>query len=240
MLESGHMAKRRIAIVEDERDMADLLAMRLGRENYDVDIAHDGVEGLKKIRASRPDLVLLDLMLPRMSGTEVAKELRSDPRTACVPIIMLTARGEEGDEVVGLHVGADDYVTKPFNMSVLLARIAAVLRRSDRTEMAERDVLTAGCVEIDRQRHRVKVGDRAVALTRTEFRILVALVAARGRVLSRNQLIDEALGRDVIVTDRTIDVHLTALRRKLGSARQLIQTVRGVDYRLASDEDETA
>ena len=219
--------------------MAELVAMRLKREHYDVEVAHDGMEGLTKIRSSPPDLVLLDLMLPGVPGTEVATELRKDPSTAGVPIIMMTAKSEESDIVVGLHIGADDYVTKPFSMSVLLARIAAVLRRAERRETEGRDVLIAGPIRIDRNRHRVAVDGAPIALTLTEFRLLATIVAGRGRVLTRDQLIDKALGQDAVVTDRTIDVHITSLRRKLGKARDYVETVRGVGYRLASREDET-
>ncbi len=235
------MTGKHIIIVEDERDIADLVAMRLKRERYDVDVAHDGVEGLSKIRSAPPDLVLLDLMLPKMSGMEVAAELRKDPRTADVPIIMLTAKGEESDIVVGFHVGADDYVTKPFSMSVLLARIAALLRRAEAKNAPEQEFVQAGPIRIDKQRHRVEIEGEEIMLTLTEFRLLVAIVAGRGRVLTRDQLISKALGVDAVVTDRTIDVHVTSLRRKLGSARNYIETVRGVGYRLSSNnEDETS
>ncbi len=234
------MGRKRIILVEDEPDMAELVALRLKREHYDVEVAHDGQEGLKRIRANPPDLVLLDLMLPRLSGTELAAKLRAEARTARVPIIMLTARSEESDVVLGLHIGADDYVTKPFSMSVLMARVSAVLRRSEPAEAGEQEILTAGPIRIDNQRHLVEVGGRPAALTLTEFRLLRAIVAARGRVLTRNQLIDKALGADAVVTDRTIDVHVTGLRRKLGEARRYIQTVRGVGYRLAGDDDERA
>lgn len=219
--------------------MADLIAMRLKREHYEVEVAHDGKEGLDRIRSFPPSLVLLDLMLPRMSGTEIAAELRRDPRTAHIPIIMLTAKSEESDIVVGLRIGADDYVTKPFSMSVLLARIAAVLRRAERPESEQGDILLAGAVCIDRNRHQVEIDGDPIALTLTEFRLLVAIVAGKGRVLSRDQLIDKALGEGVIVTDRTIDVHVASLRRKLGKARDYVETVRGVGYRLANIEDET-
>ena len=230
------MAKKRIIIVEDEPDMADLVAMRLRREGYVVETVGDGAEALEMIRYSPPDLVLLDLMLPGMPGTEVATKLRNDARTSSVPIIMLTAKSEESDIVVGLHLGADDYITKPFSMSVLLARISAVLRRNQNTVVARGKVLEAGPIWIDVERYLVKVGGRRVSLTLTEFRLLVAIVSAKGRVLSRNQLIDQALGTDAVVTDRTIDVHLTALRKKLGRASKYIQTVRGLGYRLADDE----
>lgn len=227
------MTGKQIIIVEDERDIAELVAMRLKREGYDVDTAHDGAEAFRKIHASPPDLVLLDLMLPEMSGMEVATELRKDPRTADVPILMLTAKGEESDIVVGFHAGADDYVTKPFSMSVLLARIAALLRRAESTRREQRDFLQAGPIGIDKQRHRVECDGKEISLTLTEFRLLAAIVAGKGRVLTRDQLISKALGAEAVVTDRTIDVHVTSLRRKLGPAREYIETVRGVGYRLA-------
>jgi len=234
------MSRKRILIVEDEPDMAELVALRLRREGYEVEVAHDGQEGLRRARAQPPDLVVLDVMLPGMPGTEVAAALRGDPRTAKLPILMLTAKGEESDVVVGLGSGADDYVTKPFSMAVLAARIAALLRRAAAPEAgADAEVVSAGPIRIDRRQHRVEIKGRPVALTATEFRLLLALVAAQGRVLSRNDLIDQALGLDAVVTDRTIDVHLTALRRKLGRTRRCIQTVRGIGYRLAKDYETT-
>ncbi len=235
------MAKERILVVEDERDLADLVAMRLTREGYAAEVVGDGGEALARIRAKRPDLVVLDIMLPGMQGTEVAAALRDDPSTADLPILMLTAKGEDADVVLGLHVGADDYVTKPFSMSVLMARIAALLRRSSAGEgPADADVLTLAEIQIDRGRHRVSVSGEPIALTLTEFRLLEALTGARGRVLSRDQLMDKALGVDVIVTDRTIDVHVTNLRRKLGPAKRHIQTVRGLGYRIREQDDEAS
>lgn len=233
------MPRKKIILVEDEPDMAELVAMRLKREHYEVEVARNGLEGLHKIQSSPPDLVLLDLMLPKISGTELATELRKDQRTANLPIIMLTAKSEESDIVVGLHLGADDYVTKPFSMSVLLARIAAVLRRTEKTGR-QQNILKAGPISIDRHCHRVQIDDKPIALTLTEFRLLAAILAGKGRVLTRDQLIDKAMGQDAIVTDRTIDVHITSLRHKLGKARDYVETVRGVGYRLASNEDETS
>ena len=234
----GQMSKKRVIVVEDERDMADLIAARLKRESYQVECAYDGIEALKKIRADAPDAVLLDLMLPELSGTEVLRELRNDPRTAGVPVVILTAKSEESDVIVGLQLGADDYVTKPFSMSVLLARLEAVLRRAAAGGVAGK-VLEVGIVRIDSQQHEVTVDGAAVALTKAEFRLLQALAIARGRVLTRDQLIDQVIGLNTIVTDRTIDVHLTALRRKLGQARNYIKTVRGIGYRM-TDGDEPA
>jgi len=224
-------------IVEDERDMADLVATRLRREGYLVDVAHDGLDGLQRVRAQPPDLALVDIMLPKMSGTDLVMEVRQDPRTASVPVVLMTARGEESDVVVGLSLGADDYVTKPFSMAVLVARVAAVLRRSAVLRDTGKGPIQAGPIRLDPQRHLVEVHGRPVSLTRTEFRLLEALVVARGRALTRNQLIDQAMGLHAIVTDRTIDVHLTALRRKLGDARSCILTVRGIGYRLALEDD---
>ncbi len=225
------MAQKRIILVEDERDMADLVAGRLRKEGYKVDVTADGTAGWEAIRCDPPDLAILDLMLPGISGTEIARRMREDPRTATVPILMLTAKSEESDIVVGLKFGADDYVTKPFSMSVLVARIDALLRRAA-TSRPTGGALKVGPLLIDQDRHMVEVDGEAVSLTLTEFKLLTALAAAKGRVLTRNQLMDQAMGLDAIVTDRTIDVHMTSLRRKLGKARGCIRTVRGVGYRL--------
>ena len=227
------MSGKRILVVEDERDMAELVAMRLKREHYEVSVAHDGVEGLDKVRATKPDLIVLDVMLPRLSGIDLLRQLRDDPATSNIAVVMLTARGEEGDIVAGLQIGADDYVTKPFKMAELVARIAAVLRRAEPPAAKGKGTLTIGPIEINQETYSVSNNGKNIQLTLTEFRLLVAIVAGRGRVLSRDQLIDRAIGQDAVVTDRTIDVHLAALRRKLGKARNYIETVRGVGYRLA-------
>ncbi|MBN2210306.1 MAG: response regulator transcription factor [Sedimentisphaerales bacterium] len=232
------MSKKRILLVEDETDMAELAALRLKREGYQVEVCHDGAEGWRRVQTEPPDLVLLDIMLPGMNGVEVLRQMRNNPRLARTPVIMLTARTEDADVIVGLQTGADDYVTKPFSMSVLVARVSAMLRRAQPMGTGNGALLSAGPINIDTQQHRVTVNDKEVSLTLTEFRLLSAIIAARGRVLNRNQLIDHALGQDAIVTDRTIDVHLTALRRKLGDARHLIETVRGLGYRLALPENE--
>jgi two-component system phosphate regulon response regulator PhoB len=233
------MAKKNIIVIEDEHDMAELIAMRLRKEGYAVGVAHDGAEGLRLVQAEMPNLILLDLMLPGMSGTDVAQQLHNDPRTSDIPVIMVTAKGEESDEVVGLHLGADDYITKPFSMSVLVARVAAVLRRSGQPTANNKRSIKIGPIQIDQDRHQAEVEGEPVNLTLTEFRLLSALAAARGRVLTRNQLIDQAIGMDAVVTDRTIDVHLTSLRRKLGNARKILKTVRGVGYRMTVESDET-
>jgi len=227
--------RRRILVVDDERDLVDLISYNLTRGGYEVLTAQDGKSGLEIAQRETPDLVLLDLMMPGLDGTEVARRLKADSRTAGIPIVMLTAKGEETDVVVGLTIGADDYVTKPFSMKILLARINTVLRRGELSETAtgaDGGVLRAGPLSIDMSRHEVTVGGEPVRLTLTEFKLLSALVSARGRVLTRDQLMDKAMGTDVFVTDRAIDVHVTAIRRKLGSASWLVHTVRGVGYRL--------
>jgi two-component system phosphate regulon response regulator PhoB len=236
------MEQKRIILVEDEKDMADLVAMQLERENYEVETAYDGEEGLQQILDNPPDLVLLDLMLPSLSGTEIITRIRgdSDATVSRVPVIMLTAKSEENDIVVGLRLGADDYVTKPFSMPVLLARVDAILRRADQPDGDEAEILKSGPITVDLGRHQVAVNEQEITLTTTEFGILTSLMSARGRVLTRYQLIDKVMGIDAVVTDRTIDVHLTSLRRKLGEARGLIKTVRGVGYRLLEYDEETA
>ncbi|MBI5724163.1 MAG: response regulator transcription factor [Planctomycetes bacterium] len=230
-LKSRCSAKKSIIIVEDERDMADLVAARLRREGYKVALTYDGIAGLELIRSQPPDLVLLDIMLPGMDGIDIAKTLRDDPRTAGIPIIMLTAKSEESDIVVGLKFGADDYVTKPFSMSVLTARIDAIFRRILSQGDSDKAMLKTGPLLIDLQRYVVKVDNKPLALTTTEFKLLAALVAAKGRVLTRSQLMDHAIGLTAVVNDRTMDVHITTLRRKLGKARDYVQTVRGVGYK---------
>jgi DNA-binding response OmpR family regulator len=232
---TGAPKKRTVLVVDDERDIVDLITYNLQRNGYNVLCAYDGTEAIELAQKHVPDLVVLDLMLPGIDGTEVARRMKADARTAQVPIIMLTAKGEETDVVVGLTLGADDYVTKPFSMKILLARLSTVLRRAEQatsTEGGEAGVLKAGPLTIDTSKHEVSVSGEPARLTLTEFKLLTALVNARGRVLTRDQLMDKAMGADVFVTDRAIDVHVTAIRKKLGSASWLVHTVRGVGYRL--------
>lgn len=226
------MAKR-ILIVEDEADLAELLAFNLQRDGYVTEVAADGVTGLRRIIETAPDLVVLDVMLPGMSGLEVAKQVRTDPRTSGVPILMLTARAEESDQVEGLDIGADDYVTKPFSTKVLRARIEAMLRRSSESAGGGGgDRLRVGPIDADLGSHRVTLDDEPMQLTLTEFRLLISLMRSKGKALSRNDLIARAMGPGVMVTARTIDVHVASIRKKLGSHGEMIQTVRGVGYRL--------
>ena len=234
------MARRKkILVVDDERDLCELIGMNLQRNGYEVISAHDGATGLDMARKQKPDMLILDVMMPGLSGRDVTMALRSDPDTAGIPILMLTAKTEETDIIVGLSMGADDYVTKPFSMKVLMARVAAVLRRKASWEPAQ-SMVSAGPVVIDQSKHEVMVSGRPVNLTPTEFKLLTAIFSARGRVMSRDQLMDRAMGTDVFVTDRAIDVHITAVRKKLGEASWMIHTVRGVGYRLLERREEEA
>jgi two-component system phosphate regulon response regulator PhoB len=222
-------ARTRVLVIEDERALTDVLAYNLQREGYEAILAHDGQEGLRKAQTLLPDLILLDLMLPTMSGLDVCRELRSGERTRDIPIIMITAKAEETDQVVGFKMGADDYVTKPFSVKVLLERIKALQRRLEGgAEPA--DVVEHLDVRIDRLRHRAYMDDQELDLTPTEFRLLECLLRQPGRAFSRHQLMDAAIGEGAIVLERTIDVHIKTLRRKLGQM-ELIETVRGVGYR---------
>jgi DNA-binding response OmpR family regulator len=222
---------RSILIVEDETDLAELLRYNLERDGYTCHCVPDGHTAIAEICRNPPDLILLDRMLPGLSGDDVIAELKRKPRTATIPTVMLTAKAEEADVLVGFALGADDYVCKPFSMRLLLARIGAIFRRLEAPDQSDR-VLSAGIILLDVDRHELVVEGQGISVTAMEFRILRALMAAKGRVLSRAQLIDLVLGPDAVVTDRTIDVHMTAIRKKLGPAGGWIQTVRGVGYAL--------
>ena len=224
-----------ILVVEDERDLAELLRYNLNVGGYDAEVARDGRQALEMVATRRPDLIVLDVMLPIYDGITVARQLRSDDATKQIPIVMLTAKAADADQVTGLKAGADDYLTKPFSVPVLLARIEAVLRRSAGRE-AGSAVLSLGDVEVDTERHEVRVSNEAIRLTLTEFRLLAALVAAPGRVLTRQSLISRAIGPGITVTERTIDVHIAAIRKKLGDSGAMIKTVRGVGYRITETD----
>lgn len=221
-----------ILIVEDEPDLLELLRYNLVREGYHVQVADTGEEGLRLARATPPDLLLLDLMLPGMDGLEVCRTLKSRPGTADIPIIMLTARGEESDIVRGLELGADDYVTKPFSPRVLLARIKLVLRRGQAEPDGNgRGTIQAPGLSIDPERHEVLADGKPVDLTATEFRLLAVLATRPGRVFTRQQIIESIHDGFAAVTDRSVDVQVVALRKKLGTVGNHIETVRGVGYR---------
>jgi len=221
--------RRTILIVEDEADLAELLRHNLEREGHACRLAADGRLALAEAAKGPPDLIILDRMLPGMSGDQVITHLKRDPQTASLPIIMLTAKAEESDELVGFALGADDYVTKPFSMKLLLARVAAVFRRTEAADL-DQEILRAEGIQLNIGRHELIVDEQPVTVTATEFRLLKALMKAKGRVLSRKRLIEAAMGSGVAVTDRTVDVHVTALRKKLGEAAPWIQTIRGVGY----------
>ncbi len=229
--------EKRILIVEDEADLADLLGYNLRKAGYRTEVASDGNAGLKRAVDDRPDLVILDVMMPHLSGLQVARLLRTDPKTTSIPILMLTAKGEETDQIAGLQVGADDYVTKPFSMKLLLARVEALLRRDRAPHAAEdsRDVLTLGQIRVDLSNHEAWVGRHPVKLTLTEFRLLTALLRKPGKAIRRADLMYSAMGPGVLVTARTIDVHMAAIRRKLGDCGGMIRTVRGVGYLVSTD-----
>jgi DNA-binding response OmpR family regulator len=224
------MAKT-VLIIDDEPDLLKLLDYNLTRAGFLVLTARSGEDGLSLARKHAADLVILDLMMPGLDGWEVCKKLRREAGTSSLPILMLTAKAEEGDRVLGLELGADDYVTKPFGIRELVARVRALLRRAEGAAEAP-EVVKAGPLVVDSGRRRVTAGDKPVELTATEFNLLRALAERRGRVLSRDELISLARGEDVTVIDRTVDVHVASLRRKLGSHGGLIETVRGAGYRL--------
>jgi len=224
------VGKTKVLIIEDDRSLAQVLAYNLKQVGYEVLSAYDGQDGLTQAQVLLPDIVLLDLMLPIMDGKEVCRALRADPAMRDLLIIMLTAKAEESDELIGFSLGADDYVTKPFSVKVLLERVKALQRRRRQTNSTATDVIAIQGVKLDRRRHTASVQDIPLQLTLSEFRLLETLIRQPGRVFQRSELIDAALG-DSLVLERTIDVHVRALRRKLGEAANLIETVRGVGYR---------
>lgn len=222
---------RRILVIEDEEDIRKVLEYNLRKEAYEVSCAATGEEGLKSARTSIPDLILLDLMLPGVDGLEVCRSLKKEPKTENVPIIMLTAKGEESDIITGLELGADDYITKPFSPKVLVARIRAVLRRKSQQIPKKSDALRIHEVVINPGRHEVLVEGNPVDLTHTEFCVFHLLARRPGWVFTRYQIVDAVRGEDHPVTDRSVDVQIVGLRKKLGSASKYIETVRGVGYR---------
>jgi two-component system phosphate regulon response regulator PhoB len=222
----------RILVVDDEPDLLELVRFNLSQAGFAVDTAIAGREALEKVRRSPPDLLVLDLMLPDVSGNDIARQIRSDPGLADLPILMLTAKSEEVDRVVGFELGADDYVTKPFSPRELILRVKAVLRRRSAAPSATPG-LEHGALRLDPDRHRCFVKGDEVDLTAKEFKLLTTLMSRPGRVLTRERLLDEVWGSEITVTSRTIDTHLKRLREKLGAAGDLIETVRGVGYRFA-------
>lgn len=225
------MAKQKILAVDDEEDILELLRFNLTKEGFAVACAASGEEALKSALSHKPDLILLDLLLPGMDGLEVAKRLKSDPSTQDIPVIMVTAKGEEADIVTGLEVGAEDYITKPFSRKVLIARVRAVLRRKTAAPVDDQDVVSVHDLVIHPGRREVLVKGKPVALTFTEFGILSFLARRPGWVFTRSQIVDAVKGDEYFVTDRAVDVQIVGLRKKLGNAAKIIETVRGVGYR---------
>lgn len=223
------MTKHHVLIIEDDRSLSEVLSYNLEQVGYTVAVAHDGQDGLNQAQHKIPDVIILDLMLPIIDGLEVCRRVRANSALHDVLVVMLTAKSEETDQVVGLALGADDYVTKPFSVKVLLERVKALLRRRSSTKDKGHVMASQGIV-IDRQRHSAAAGDRPLDLTPSEFSLLDMLIRQPGRAFSRAELVDVALG-DSLVLERTIDVHIRALRKKLGASAALIETVRGVGYR---------
>ncbi|HET9417761.1 MAG TPA: winged helix-turn-helix domain-containing protein [Chthoniobacterales bacterium] len=228
------MSSKTILIVEDEKDVVDLLSLNLRKAGgFVVATATDGATGLTKARDENPALIILDLMLPKMPGLEVCKILKTDPATRHIPIMMLTAKAEEIDRIVGLEFGADDYVVKPFSPREVVLRIRAILRRGAAEQSADR--LSAGPITIDPARHRVSVEGKQVELTSLEFRLLHMLMQRRGRVQERDRLLNDVWGYESVIDTRTVDTHVRRLREKLGKAGDVIETVRGFGYRLREE-----
>jgi two-component system phosphate regulon response regulator PhoB len=228
------VAKPKILVIEDEPDLLEVIQYNLDREGHKVIACRNGEQGLSRIRTDNPDLVILDLMLPGMDGVEVCRQVKADPVTRAIPIIMVTAKSEESDIVLGLGIGADDYITKPFSPRELVARVKVVLRRGPlREESGRGERVVRGPLAIDLGRHEARLDEVLLTLTPTEMRLLHFLASHPGRVFTRAHLLSRVIGEDAIVTDRNIDVHVRALRQKLGDAQKFIETVRGVGYRFA-------
>ena len=229
------MGSARILIIEDDRSLAQTMSENIRKAGYEVTLAHDGLEGLSRVKLTTPDLVISNVTTPVIDGMDVCRRLRADALTKDVLILLLTAKAAELEELVGLSLGADDVVAKPFSVKVLLERIKALLRRRQ-PDVGDGNVAACHGIEVDRRRHRVTASGRNVELTRSEFRLLETLIRQPGRVFNRMELIDAALGEDKGVTLRTIDVHIRAVRRKLGHQGDVIETVRGVGYKFAESE----
>ncbi|MFO7914300.1 MAG: response regulator [Candidatus Krumholzibacteriales bacterium] len=224
------MKEKHILVVDDEEDITELVRYNLEREGFEVTCVGTGEKALQKAGSEDPDLIILDLMLPGVDGLTVCKILKNDPDTAPIPVIMLTARGEESDIVAGLELGASDYITKPFSPRVVVARVKAVLRSVSKRG-GEEERIKIGKLEIDPHRYLVKLDGEQLELTSTEFKILYYMAKRPGWVFTRNQLIDASRGDEYVVTDRSVDVHIVGIRKKLGESGDYIQTVRGIGYR---------
>jgi len=227
------MSKAKIIVVEDEEDIRELLCYNLSKEGYEVIEVATGEEGLEAAQSETPDLMILDIMLPGIDGLDVCRKLKYNEATSNIPIVMLSAKGEESDVVIGLELGADDYISKPFSPKILMARIKNVLRRKQHAQekSSSDELMSTGDIRIDVQKHAVKVADASVDLTATEFNLLCFLMKRPGWVFTRQQIVDEIKGEYYAVTERSVDVQVVGLRKKLGESAELIETVRGVGYR---------
>ncbi|MEK0445120.1 MAG: winged-helix phosphate transcriptional response regulator [Verrucomicrobiota bacterium] len=228
---SSKTLRKRILVADDEPDVLALLSLNLQRAGFEVLRAEDGERALRLAREENPALVVLDLMMPGLSGLEVAKQLKQSPATAGIPVVMLTAKSEEVDRIVGLELGADDYVTKPFSPREMVLRIQSVLRRTEPPAVAV-DSLEVGPIRVDRVRHEVVIGGEPVEFTATEFKLLTVLMERCGRLQSREVLLNDVWGYESVIDTRTVDTHIRRLREKLGHAAELIETVRGFGYRM--------
>ncbi|MBU6174055.1 MAG: response regulator [Planctomycetes bacterium] len=225
------MPRTKVLVVEDDRALSEVLLYNLDKAGYEVLKAFDGRDGLNQAQLKLPDVILLDVMLPVIDGVEVCRRLRAHPDTAKISIILLTAKSEETDQLIGFSVGADDYVTKPFSVRVLLERIKSLLRRRNQPDSDDSDIVSRCGITLDRRKYRVTVDDVPIELTKSEFRLLDTLMRQPGRAFERCELIDSALGEDTLVLERTIDVHIRAIRKKIGEKSAAIETVRGIGYR---------
>ena len=233
------MTSRNVLVVDDEADLVELVSYNLKKEGFSVDSASDGEEALLKIRKKKYDLLILDLMLPGLQGMELCRILRNDPKTAVLPIIMLTAKGEEVDKVLGLEMGADDYMTKPFSPRELVARVKAVLRRTPGERPSGEGILKIGGIEIDREKYIVSIKGKPVKLSATEFKLLLYLVERKGKVFSREQLLDAVWSDEAFVEPRTVDVHVRRLRSQIEddpANPRYIKTLRGIGYFFSEKE----
>jgi len=232
------MQKPKIVLVEDEEDIASLIKLQADISGYKLHVEVDGLNGLRAIEREKPDLVILDIMLPGQSGLDVCRKMKNNPDLKDIPVIMISAKSEELDVVLGLELGADDYVAKPFSPKVLFSRVRAVLRRGKETPEKSPKIITFGQFTMEVDRYQVRKKDKSITLTLSEFGILKRLVMNIGKVLTRNQLLDDIQNNDAFVVDRNIDVHIASLRKKLGPNFNWIETVRGVGYRFLEEEEQ--
>jgi len=230
------MKKTKIVVVEDEADILEVIDYNLSKEGFDVSSSSDGLDGLALVQKEIPDLVLLDLMLPGMDGIEICRTLKTDPATRSISIIMVTAKGEESDIVLGLGIGADDYVLKPFRPRELIARVKSVLRRGGLKEEANQEIITIDGLVIDCHRHEVRLEGKKINLTAMEFKLLYFLASHPGRVFTREQILNNVSSEDAYIIDRNIDVHIRSIRKKLDKQRDLIETIHRVGYRFRDEE----